>query len=161
MWPWGWAALAAVLWLRVKKGWQRALLWMGIALLPYSFLTYSTQIPSRQTYLASAGLALLVGTGMAHLPDRRVLAVAVIAAAGVNVGYLWTRKRAQFVERARPTEELIRLANQTSGPIYVQCFPRNRLIAEEAVHIGAGKPPEMLRWESQTGAVTFCYQTSR
>ena len=38
-----------------------ALVWMGLALVPYSFLTYSTQIPSRQTYLASAGLALLAG----------------------------------------------------------------------------------------------------
>ena len=161
MWPWGWLSLAAIYWRRVSQMWQPALLWMAIALVPYIFLTYSTQIPSRQTYLASAGLALLVGLAAARLPDRRLLAAAVAVILAVNVGYLWTRKRAQFAERARPTEELIRLARQTNGPIYVQCFPRNGYIAEEAVHIGAGRPRGTVRWKPEPGAVTFCYPGSR
>ena len=59
MWIWGWIA-AAILAMRyreadVRKAAIAALAWIAVALLPYSFLTYSTQIPSRQTYLASAG----------------------------------------------------------------------------------------------------------
>src|ERR1019366_7168921 len=70
LWGWGWIALAAILWFRtpsLRKPAFRALSWIGIALAPYSFLTYSRQIPSRQTYLASFGLALLVGLALAHL----------------------------------------------------------------------------------------------
>ncbi len=58
LWFWGWIAGAIVV-LRARaasKPALAALAWMALALLPYSFLAYSTQIPSRQTYLASAGL---------------------------------------------------------------------------------------------------------
>src|SRR6185436_19909523 len=104
------------------------LAWMGIALVPYSFLTYSTQIPSRQTYLASAGLAILVGLAASVITDRRI-AVAVLALMLVhNVGYLWTKKRAQFVERAAPTSQLIALAGRTRGRIWVHCFPWPRIV---------------------------------
>ncbi|HUK15389.1 MAG TPA: hypothetical protein VLW65_03210 [Bryobacteraceae bacterium] len=171
LWPWGWLALAAIAWLRNARLWRpaaAALAWIGIALVPYSFLTYSTQIPSRQTYLASAGLALLIGLALAHLsvlPDigRKLAAAAAASILVVNVGYLWTKKRAQFLERAEPTERLIRLARQTSGPIFVACFPRNRYIAEEAVRMGAGKSPDTLVWSeaeaAQRGAARFCYGT--
>src|ERR1035438_10410480 len=68
LWIWGWPAVL-VLFVsgdrRFRRGTLAALAWMGIALVPYSFLTYSTQIPSRQVYLASAGLALLVGLALA------------------------------------------------------------------------------------------------
>jgi small-conductance mechanosensitive channel len=148
-----------------------ALAWIGIALIPYSFLTYSRQIPSRQTYLASFGLALLVGLAMAHLAagrraagklPRAVAVVATVVLLG-NVGYLWTRKRAQFLARAEPTEQLIRLARQTDGPIWVQCFPRVPYIAQEAVHLAAGRPPSTLIWsqaeaERRKPAAVFCYQ---
>src|ERR1039458_5558025 len=91
-----------------------ALSWIGIALIPYSFLTYSRQIPSRQTCLASFGLALLVGLVLAHLAagglgagkfPRAAAMVAVVVLLG-NIGYLWTRKRAGRVARAEPTEQL-------------------------------------------------------
>src|ERR1019366_303087 len=52
LWVWGWIALAEILWFRTPSLWKpafRALSWIGIALAPYSFLTYSRQIPSRQT----------------------------------------------------------------------------------------------------------------
>jgi len=171
LWPWGWLALAAIAGFRHVRLWRpaaAALAWMGIALVPYSFLTYSTQIPSRQTYLASAGLALLAGLALAHLsalPDigRKLPAAAAASILLVNVGYLWTKKRAQFLERAQPTEQLIRLARQTAGPIWVECFPRNRYIAEEAVRMGAGKSPNILVWSeaeaAQRGAAPFCYGT--
>jgi hypothetical protein len=145
-----------------------ALAWAGIALLPYSFLLYSNRIPSRQTYLASAGLAMLLGLAMAHWQARagtRRWLVAAVAAVVVlhNVGYLWTRKRAQFLERAAPTEQLIALARRTPAPIWVRCFPRNRFIAEQAVHLGAGYAPSDLIWEEKDASerhatAVFCYE---
>ncbi|MBI2820366.1 MAG: hypothetical protein HYX73_10335 [Acidobacteria bacterium] len=88
LWPWGLLALVAVLLCRVKEYGRLQLisaLWMGIALLPYSFLSYMLHVPSRQTYLASLGLAWIVGTGFLALrttvgPSHRmaVLAVACI-----------------------------------------------------------------------------------
>ncbi len=113
---------------------------------PYSFLLYSTRIPSRQTYLASAGLAMLVGLVASYWQEhaggrRGVLAVVAAVVLVHNVGYLWTKKRSQFLERAAPTEQLIALARQTPGPIWVRCFPRNHFIAEAAAHLGAGYAP--------------------
>jgi hypothetical protein len=169
LWPWGWLALGALAWMRDRKAQGTALValaWIGIALVPYSFLTYSTQIPSRQSYVASAGLALLVGIALAALGQssverRRVAVAAATAILLVNLGYLWTKKRAQFLQRAEPTEQLIRFARQTPGPIYVRCFPRNPFIAEEAVRIGADRPAGTVIWSPQPGAATFCYTDAR
>ncbi|HXB72321.1 MAG TPA: hypothetical protein VNY05_29045 [Candidatus Acidoferrales bacterium] len=170
LWIWGWPA-AMVIVLSRERGLQRsglvALAWIGIGLTPYSFLTYSTQIPSRQTYLASAGLALLFGLALAHAaqkwPLRPRLAIAVVTLMLLhNVAYLWTKKRAQFLERAAPTEQLIALARQTSGAIWVRCFPQPPLVAEEAVHLAAGRPPASLVWNQAEAAAhsatVFCYR---
>ncbi len=162
LWIWGWIA-GAYAWLRTRKVDWAPLLWIGVALIPYSFLTYQTAIPSRQTYLASAGLAWLVGEAFAQLPpSRRVQAALVILMLFHNLGILWIRKRAQFLERARPTNELIALARTTPGPIWVQCFPQNQLVAREAVHLGTGRPPSILVWSQAEAAqskttVVFCY----
>jgi hypothetical protein len=129
------------------------------------FLAYSTEIPSRQTYLASAGLALLAGCAMARLAasaSRRAVAAIAALVLLINIGYLWTRKRSQFIERAEPTGQLIRLARQTEGTIWVRCFPRNSFIAKEAVHLGAGRDPSILLWSEEEAArhkpsATFCY----
>lgn len=162
LWIWGWAALAAIF------AWSRrlpvfALCWIGIALVPYSFLTYSTQIPSRQVYLASVGLAFLVGQGFTVLAAKaRPAMVAVVLAAMLvhNAGYLWTRKREQFVERAAPTEQLIALARKTDGPILVECFPLPEITARAAVELGAGKPPSTVIWQKGDvkAAAVFCYR---
>ena len=173
LWVWGWLALAAIAWARQRELWRAAglaLAWCGIALAPYSFLTYSTQIPSRQTYLASAGLALLFGLAVAYLEtiplaSRKVLvAVVVIAAMVENIGMVWTRKRRQFVERAAPTDQLIRTAWIYGGPIWVQCFPRNHWIAEAAVYWGAGMPPDALVWSVEEARrrkvkAVFCFRS--
>ena len=173
LWIWGWAAVGAILLAHdraLRRSAGMALVWIGIALAPYSFLTISTQIPSRQTYLASAGLAMLVGLAMAHWQARaasRRRWVAAVAALVVlhNVGYLWTKKRNQFLERAAPTEQLIAAARRTGGPIWVRCFPRNHFIAEEAAHLGAGVAPSDLVWDqadaTKRGATPFCYQEKR
>jgi hypothetical protein len=170
LWVWGWVSLAALAILRARDIWKPAglaLAWMGLALVPYSFLTYSTQIPSRQTYLASAGLALLAGLALTRLSAWKPSGPRLAAAAAAimllaNVGYLWTRKRVQFLERAEPTEQLIALARHTTGPIWVRCFPRNSYIAQTAVQLGAGRPPSILVWSEaeavRQGAVEFCFR---
>jgi hypothetical protein len=152
MWFWGWLAAG---WVWMKRGDRREmarwLLWMGVALAPYSFLTYSTQIPSRQTYLASAGLAMVVGLGASLMKDRRFAAVVMAAMLIHNVGYLWTKKRTQFLERAAPTEELIRYGAGTRGPIQVRCFPYPPIVAEEALRLATGRA---VVWSKDEG---FCY----
>ncbi len=172
MWIWGWVA-AAIVGLRWREAKVRqttiaALAWIAIALLPYSFLTYSTQIPSRQTYLASAGLAALFGFAMARLwqeggQTRRIAAALALVALLHNVGYIWIRKRAQFIARAQPTEQLIRMARQTGGPIWVQCFPLAPITAEAALRLGAGLPSDEIIWtqaeaEARKPKSAFCYQ---
>jgi hypothetical protein len=170
LWIWGFAAAGAILLARdrtLRNSALVAMAWIGIGLAPYSFLLYSTRIPSRQTYLASAGLAMLFGLAMAHwqarAASRRWLVAAVAAIVLLhNVGYLWIRKRSQYLERAAPTEQLIALARRTPGPIWVRCFPRNHFIAEEAVHLGAGYAPSDLIWDEaeamrRHAAAVFCY----
>jgi hypothetical protein len=171
MWIWGWVA-AAILAIRYREVNARnpaiaALSWIAIALLPYSFLTYSTQIPSRQTYLASAGLAVLFGLAMAHLSAeggraRKIAALLAVAALAHNVGYLWIRKRAQFITRAQPTEQLIRMARETGGPIWVECFPLAPITAEAALRLDVGLPPDQIIWnqseaEARKPKSVFCY----
>jgi len=163
LWPCGLAALAALLAWRKRETIWIALTWIAIALLPYSFLTYSTRIPSRQTYLAGAGAALLVGAALSILAQtrRRVLAFAVAVLVVYNVGYLWTRKRSQFLKRAEPTEQLIELSARVKGPIYMQCFPRPRVVAEQAVWLMTERPPSELIWDARDAshaAATFCYR---
>jgi hypothetical protein len=166
MWMWGWIA-ALLLWLRgdapTRLSAMRAALWIAVALLPYCFLTYSTAIPSRQTYLPTVGLCLLFGLAIQTLAARQAIAVFAALMLVHNVGYLWIRKRTQFLERAAPTEQLIQMARQTDGPIWVRCFPRTDWIAREAVHLAAGKPDSILVWsESEaraSGAVAeFCFR---
>lgn len=169
-WPW---ALAAVLFLAARHRWRQhvrglvfALAWAVIAFGPYLFLTYTTRVPSRQTYLPSLGAALIVGIALTALPSKRWVATVLTVCLLHNVGYLWTVKRRQFLERAAPTEQLIGLARRTTGPIYVRCFPRTSLVAEEAIRMALGRDPNDLVWSAEEakrrGATTeFCYQEPR
>jgi hypothetical protein len=164
LWVWGLLALGALLALRAVQYRRAAILaavWTGLALVPYSFITYMHRLPSRHTYLASAGLALLVGAGFVALRDRVGLRWALAAASlaiAVNVGILWTKKRQQFLERAAPTERLIVLARQVNGPIYMRCFPDPGMIADSAVRMRA--PASTLIWDPAHAAeakAEFCY----
>ena len=169
LWPWGLAAFALVYLLRAKQ-YRRlsalAAVWIGVALMPYSFLTYMYHVPSRHTYVASVGLAWMVGAAFwalrARLRQHRREAVAALAAVVVcvNIGYLWTKKRQQFLERAAPTEALISAARKSDGPIYMRCYPGPAIVAEAAIHLRAGKPASVLIWDpaERAKAVTdFCW----
>ncbi len=145
LWVWGFLALAFV----PREKLRFPILWILIAFLPYCFLTYSTAVPSRQTYLASAGLAILAGIAFERLASKRSRTVAASVAAVIlihNCGILWTKKRNQFLERAAPTEELLRRARNTSGLIEVRCFPQPRIVAEDTLRLGAPEALERLKW---------------
>jgi hypothetical protein len=159
LWIWGFIAGAVLLW-RKQRVPALPLIWIGVALVPYSFLTYSTEIPSRQVYLASVGLALLFGLAVAQRPRRSWVAAAIALMLIHNVAYLWIKKRGQFLERAAPTEQLIELARRTDGLIRVRCFPRSMSIAEEAVRLAIA-PPEKVLWSEASEhppAADFCYR---
>jgi hypothetical protein len=164
LWIWGWPAVVVLFvsgGTRLRRGALAALAWVGIALVPYSFLTYSTQIPSRQVYLASAGLALLVGLALVKYEGRRA-ATAVLALMLLhNTAYLWIKKIPQFVERAAPTDQLIEFARRNPGAIWMQCFPLPSIVAEEAMRLATGRPPGDLVWSAgaarQRLAAAFCY----
>lgn len=168
LWPFGFLAVTVLL-PPVKRHLRLLLLaglWISIALIPYCFLTYLDRIPSRQTYVAGIGLAWLTGAAFLSLWDRYVSGRKLIAAAGVivvaaNVGYLWTRKRTQFLERAAPTEALIRLARHSEGRIRVEEFPYPLPVAQGAVLLGAGRPPETIVWAVQAAPIrAFGYRFS-
>jgi hypothetical protein len=112
-----------------------ALLWMLVALVPYSFLTYLNRVPSRLTYLASAGLSLLVGAALMsvweHVGGRIVLVLAAMILL-TNVGILWRKKADQYQTRALPTDILVNAVRHAQGPIHMRCFPYIPLVAESA-----------------------------
>jgi hypothetical protein len=145
--------------------------WTGIGFIPYMFVDYMHRIPSRHTYLASAGLGWLMGAAIVVMKERYAKnykwATPVILSLILshNVGYLWTKKRQQFLERAQPTERLIALARTVNGPIFVKCFPPNLAPthAEAALELILNKPADTLIWSEEEArkrppAATFCYE---
>ncbi len=155
LWFWGLAALAAILVWRDREGLRFLKIiaaWIVCFLLPYSFLTYMPRIPSRHTYLASAGVAWLVGLGLIALyrrfPGYRWATCALGAVIVLhNCCYLWFYKRPQYVERAEPTEVLSKLV-KAGAPIHVKCFPFNEGLARLVVRMRSGTEAPALIWES-------------
>jgi hypothetical protein len=153
-WIWGAIGLVSLLALRQWAKWwpvvRIALIWTALTLLPYCFLTYMPRIPSRHTYLASAGLAMVIAAGFLALREQasrnwRWLPAALATVLILhNCIYIWTRKHAQYLERAAPTEELVRYMKQAPGPVHIHCFPLPMNLAQLAVEIGAGKPSSQL-----------------
>jgi hypothetical protein len=146
-------------------------IWMGIGFIPYMFVDYMHRIPSRHTYLASAGLGWLMGATIVVMKERYAKnykwapPVILLLILSHNVGYLWTKKRRQFLERAQPTERLIALARGVDGPIFVKCFPPNmaQIHAEAALELILNKPADTLIWSEEEArkrppAAVFCYE---
>jgi hypothetical protein len=140
-----WGALAAV-----AVGWSRvlrfSLAWMVLALVPYSFLTYMSRVPSRHTYFAGVGLALLVGAAVAKVAEsRRRLVPALVCLMVVhNCGYLWTRKHQQYLERAAPTEQLLehmRSQRGYTGKFWIVGFPYDKHVLKSAVEVATEMDP--------------------
>ncbi|MCC6585250.1 MAG: hypothetical protein IT168_00905 [Bryobacterales bacterium] len=159
---WIWGALS-LLWLAASRALRlqyrvvlAGLLWAGITLLPFSFLTYMPRVPSRHVYLPSAGLALIVAAGFVsfrHRFSRYQYAAPLLAMLIVthHTGYVWIRKRVQFLERAEPTERLLAMARSGKTAIYIHCFPYGPEIAERALEVMMSERTVRLIWK-QAGA---------
>jgi hypothetical protein len=144
------------------------LVWIVLALLPYSFLTYMPRVPSRHTYIASVGVALIVGASFlafrnwaqAHRKQWLIPALAAVLIAH-ECGYLWTVIQGRYVLRAAPTEQLLQAAREGSGDIYASCFPYSPYVAEYALMVTMpGEPrPKFLSGPEpakHSGARDFC-----
>ncbi len=154
LWPAGFIGLAIVLSLgdaAARRLCAGALLWMVLALLPYVFLTYQIRVPSRHTYLAAAGLALLLAAALHTLADRlprsaawAVPALFVLFLAG-NVSNLWLRKLPQFERRAQATERFVDFARQHPGAIAIGTAPFPLTVYQHAAAIVLGRAPESIQ----------------
>jgi hypothetical protein len=109
IWPWGYLVIVAVL---LSQGWRlnrRAVDWallILLTMLPYIFVRYTTNIPSRQTYLASALFLPLLAGGILSLKFRALRLGLVVAFIGFNIFYMWKVKDSQMEARALPTTAL-------------------------------------------------------
>ena len=136
MFVWGLLALIALAIFRAReyvKITAYSLIWMVAGLIPYSFLIYMNRVPSRHTYLASAGLSFLVATALVCIWDRlggRTVLVIAAVIMMVNVGFLWKKKADQYKTRALPTDMLIAAVQHADGPVHVRCYPYLPIVAE-------------------------------
>jgi len=149
LWIWGVISLAVLWRYRRKARWAVvaiAFVWAAVGLAPYSFLTYMTRVPSRHTYLASVGLALMVGAAYLVLREnlvlRRPLAIAGFwfLVVGHNAGFLWIYKLPQYQRRAVPTERFVAFARETDRPIHVRCAPYSTVIYKYVAHVALNRP---------------------
>jgi hypothetical protein len=168
---WFWGALSVLALLVWKpRGWKplvaAAFLWIGITLLPFSFLTYMPRIPSRHTYWPSLGVAFLVGAAFLAARERwrttRPWAPMALASAIIlhTCGYLGLVKHQQYVERAAPTERLLAFARTVKGPIYLECFPYGPETAMYSLQIVLNRSPKEVVYEpakAQGLSNRFCY----
>jgi len=142
---WGLLAIAVIAWFRDRTDLRVAgvsIVGMAIGVAPYCFLTYMMQVPSRHTYVATVGLAFLMGTASARLwkaNQRAVLAVLAVVTLAVNLEILWVKKMEQYRERAEPSELLKQAARQAKGPVYVECTPLPEVAAKYAIEDFGGK----------------------
>jgi len=126
---WGFAAIGILLWTKKRSDWRigiAASIWMIAGLFPFCFLTYMMQVPSRLTYIATAGLAWLVGAAAARLQGQhrnRALAAFCAVTLAVNLEILWVKKMAQFRERAEPSELFRRAGEESDGTVRIKCDP--------------------------------------
>lgn len=169
LWLWGLLSLIGLTAWRSWKAHRRlivsAIVWAGITLLPFCFLTYMPRVPSRHTYLASAGLALLVAAGFTtfrHRFGHYRWAVPLLAAIVVahHCGYLWTKKRQQYLARAEATETLLEVARTGVERINIRCFPYGPEVAEAALSVALSKPSTMLVWNQPVDSETPTICTS-
>jgi hypothetical protein len=152
--PWGWICIAMLLALRREE--NRAILamslvWIGITLLPYSFLTYMDRVPSRHTYLASVGMAMVVGAAFWRVrleagKHKRVLAGMLAAViCGQSIYYLWTKKLEQYKRRVEPTETFLRFVKEVDRtPIQIRCAPYGYEVFRYAAVIRLGLPADFV-----------------
>ncbi|MBI4892999.1 MAG: hypothetical protein HY821_20420 [Acidobacteria bacterium] len=167
---WFWGLLAGALVLSAGSREQKitgavSLGWMALALLPYSFLAYMPRVPSRHTYLASAGLAVLLAAGFGSMRDwagpqraRWVSALSLIFLVH-NVAYLYWKKLPQFEQRAAATEKFLNYARTSKGPLRVSCAPFPLIVYQHVAAVVLHQPPDSVQFVAPGGsdsAGAFC-----
>jgi hypothetical protein len=123
LWPWMYVFLAlAMAWgamrLTVRSA-ATALILIAIPMLPYIFLTYDKHLPSRQLYLTTMVFVALLARLTEKIASTELRTAVVAVFCLWNVFYMWTTKDRQFLERAAPTTELLRVL-QTHSPTRVR-----------------------------------------
>ncbi len=176
LWVWGFVFLPVALFSRPAREERNFLVfsgaWMVITLLPYSFLTYMPRVPSRHTYMASMGLSLIVAAGLLAFRQyatkwHKVWMVPSVILVIIlhQCGYLWTVKHRQYLQRAQPTEELLRVAKKRRTEIHAKCFPYSQYVAEAALDLtlGASDRPKFLtgtEFAQKPDAIDFCNESA-
>jgi hypothetical protein len=128
-----------------------------VTLLPYMFIAYQTNLPSRQLYLASAALATMFAITLKPLPEPSLKLVVGLFVV-INIGYLWLRKDSQFEERAAPTNQLLLALEQlqpqrTIVENFAYPFP---VIAKAAARAAPGWQPELILMQEEAGECPDC-----
>ena len=136
---WADAGLAVIALLRLREYWRLAIgcsAWLLIAFLVDLFYRNALHVGTVTAYMASIGLALLIGIAFSasvHRLKPPVAAVVALLVVAGNVTLLWTRSRQQMINFAAPTQALITAASFARGPIELTCFPYSLEVAEAAV----------------------------
>jgi hypothetical protein len=164
---WTAGALLTLVLLRTPTSWKFAggcVLWVLVTFAAGTYLASILQVGSYVSYLASLGIALLIGYTLSKVQDR--VPIRVIVGIGLlilvlNVSLLWTKRRKEIFDLAAPTEILRNAAAYAQGPIRLSCFPYSFEIAEAA----AGSVGARITSESKDNAptphcVSFSYKDS-
>jgi hypothetical protein len=151
LWPWLYIILVLTLITnRQAVRWDRLPLYFGcvvVPMLPYMFIAYQRSLPSRQLYLSSAVLMTVYALLLKPLEQTRLLQVFLGSFVIFNIGYLWVRKDAQFVDRAAPTTQLIAaLSRHSPQPALVLDFayPYPDIARAAALAVPGWKPELIL-----------------
>jgi hypothetical protein len=129
MMPWGILSLGVLVWKRAYRVAAISMAFSVFTLLPYSFLTYTTEAPSRHRYWATAGAALLLAWAIKLLWESRprwqpVLGWAMVIGFSVSSPlYLWQKKLPQYQQRAVPTEAFLEFARDKRPPVWIAQGP--------------------------------------
>jgi hypothetical protein len=168
-----WMYLAFLLTLRAGGQRLLALQWLALALLPYVFLTYQLQVPSRHMYLASMAAACFIAS-LIRTRKNTLRTAFLLAFCLGNVGYLWLVKDRQFEIRAAPTTQLLAiLPSERADCLLVTGFPDNPWILKSAarlvkdwrpdmIHVNQSPPPPdcgTLSWNPRTRTYTRSNET--
>lgn len=162
LWIWGLISAGVLVLYRERARWRvagLALAWMGVALLPYSFLLYQSRVPSRHTYLAAAGLAFIIAAAWRALPARGPAAALLAAALLIhNGGYLWVRKLPQYERRAEATQRFLDFSAANPGPVRVVCAPYGRAVLADAAAVALDRPLDAVLGadDSAPDAAEYC-----
>lgn len=161
---WPWLLVPALLFRLDRRHWPAA--WpiaatvgaMAVTMLPYMFLTYSTYLPSRQIYLASMLSMWLLASWLQQW-DNRILRHAFVAVfVAVNIGYIWFQKDPEYVKRAAPTTQLLRLLQSrqpTQLLIFDFAYPYPD-IAKDVSHLAPGWTRDLVGVDGTGETCTDC-----